>query len=193
MDRSEAQEQLSMVDRILERADQRPLRPIGAYLIAWGLAAAITDAGEQTYALTGVRGYEYGGEVALLVALVFSIVVGVSVVRNAERLPANERRMGRVLGAVWIVIIVAAFSQPYVFGAWAGAGVWTLGAAITMLISGFTGDRRAVAGGAVLLASLLVGNYLAPHAPGYALAAGMLLGYAIPGVLFVLQGAPGDA
>lgn len=193
MDRSEAQDQLAMVDRILERADRRPFRPIGAILIAWGLAAAIMDAGGQAYASTGVRGYAYVGETALLVALVVSIVVSVSMMRNAEHMPENERRMGRVLAAVWIVIVVAAFAQPYVFGAWAGAGVWTLGAAITMLISGFTGDRRAVAGGAVLLASLLVGNYLTPHAPGYALAVGMLLGYAVPGLLFVTQGAPGEA
>lgn len=193
MNHSEAQEQLEMVDRILERADRRPFRPIGALLIAWGFAAAIMDAGEQAYASSGVRGYEYTGEIALLVAMLVSILVTVSIVRNADRMPANERRMGRVLAAVWIGILVAAFAQPHVFGGWAGAGVWTLGAAITMLISGFSGDRRAVAGGVILLASLLVGNYLVPDAPGYALAAGMLLGYAIPGTLFAVQGAPGDA
>ena len=193
MDRSEAQEQLAMVDRILGRAERRPFRPTGAILITWGLAAAIMDACGQAAASTGVRGYDYAGEIALLVALVVSIVVSASMMRNADRMPEHERRMGRVLAAVWIVIVVAAFAQPYVFGAWAGAGVWTLGAAITMLISGFTGDRRAVAGGVILLASLLVGNYLTPHAPGYALAVGMLLGYAVPGFLFVTQGAPGDA
>ena len=66
-----------------------------------------------------------------------------------------------------------------------GAAVWSLGATIMMLFAGFDGDRRALAGGLILLASVLVANYAFPHAAGYVLAAGFILGYAIPGMLFL--------
>jgi hypothetical protein len=61
-----------------------------------------------------------------------------------------------------------------------------------MLIAGFSGERRGVAGGLILLASILVANYLTPHTPGYTLAAGFILGYALPGALFLSRPPRGE-
>jgi hypothetical protein len=63
-----------------------------------------------------------------------------------------------------------------------------MGAAIMMLMSGCSGDPGGLAGGLILLASVLAANYLVPQTPGYALAAGFIFGYPIPGFLFISQG-----
>jgi hypothetical protein len=154
----------------------------------WGVAAALIDAGQQVYfsnpsARAGIR----LAEGALLAGILYSIGVAVSMARNYryERVSILERRMGSAIGAVWLCVLVAAFAQPHVFAGWGGAAVWNIGAAIVMLISGFEGDRRALAGGIVLLASVLAANYAFSHTPGYALAAGFIIGYAVPGVLLL--------
>jgi hypothetical protein len=123
------------------------------------------------------------------------VAVSVSLWRSDcfDRVSTVERRMGVTMGAVWFTVIVAAFAQPHVFAGWGGAAVWSMGAAIMMLMSGFNGDRRGLAGGLILLASVLAANYVFPHTPGYALAAGFILGYAVPGVLFLIQGAQEQA
>jgi hypothetical protein len=133
--------------------------------------------------------------IALLAGILYSVFVAVAIVRNrgSERVSRTEVRLGRMMGAVWCTVFVAAFAQPHVFAGWGGAAVWSMAAAITMLIIGFSGDRRGVIGGVILLASILAANYLLPQTPGYALAAGFILGYAIPGFLFLAQGPRGEA
>jgi hypothetical protein len=101
--------------------------------------------------------------------------------------------MGQAMGAVWFTVVVAAFAQPYVFAGWGGAAVWSMGAAIMMLMVGFSGDRRGIAGGLILLASVLLANYAFSHIVGYVLAAGFLLGYALPGLLFLTKAPRGEA
>lgn len=195
MDAHEAREHLEMVDRILARAENEPVHIIPGLVIVWGLAAAAMDGGQQMYA-SGV-----GGQVglwlsmaALVIGVIYSVAVSVSIARSGcyERVSVVERRMGQVMGAVWFTVLVAAFAQPHVFAGWGGAAVWSMGAAIMMLIGGFSGDRRALVGGLVLLASVLAANYVWPQVPGYALAAGFILGYAVPGVLFLAQGPRGE-
>jgi hypothetical protein len=190
MDAREAREHLEMVDRILTRAEERPVQIIPGLIIAWGLAAAAIDAGQQAYFMhAGGTAGIWLANGALIAGILYSIGICVSMFRNRgfERVSHAETRMGRMMGAVWFTVFVSAFAQPHVFAGWGGAAVWSMGAAITMLICGICGDRRCVAGGAILLASILAANYIAPHVPGYALAAGFILGYAIPGVLFLSQ------
>lgn len=188
MDRSEAQDHIAMVDRILSRAENRPFRPIGALLIVWGVAAGLMNFGQQVFASTGKPLYVFVGEIALLLATSASIVIAILTVRNAGCLSTSEKRLGRAIGAVWVCVVCAAASEPNVFAGWSAGGIWTLGAAITLLISAFSGDRISLGGGIVLLLSLLFANYATPHTPGYTLAAGMFLGYAVPGVIITLRG-----
>ncbi len=191
MNASEARNHLEMVDRILNQADEQPVRPIPGLIVVWGFAAAGIDAGQQLYFshVAGQAGL-WLSYAALFLGIVYSIAVSVSIKRNCsfERVSLNEMRMGRVMGAVWFTVVVAAFAQPHVFGGWGGAAVWSMGAAIMMLIIGFCGDRRGLVGGLVLLASVLAANYALPQMPGYALAGGFVLGYAVPGLLFLRRG-----
>lgn len=192
----EAREHLEMVDRILTHAEEEPVRLIPGMLIVWGIAAAAIDAGQQ-FAFsnaTGKAGLWVAGA-ALAIGILYSIAISVSLSRNHryERVSLLEMRMGRTMGAVWFTVLVAAFAQPHVFAGWGGAAVWSMGAAIMMLMAGFSGDRRGLAGGLILLASVLAANYAFPQTPGYALAAGFIFGYAVPGLLFLSEGPRGES
>lgn len=196
MDAREAREHLEMVDRILTQAEGEPVRLMPGLIIAWGLAAAAIDVGQQLLVLRiGGHAGEWMTWAAMIAGVAYSIGVSLSIARNGcfDRVSLTEVRMGRVMGAVWFTVLVAAFAQPHVLAGWAGAAVWSMGAAITMLIGGFNGDRRALTGGVILLASVLAANYVLPQTPGYVLAAGFILGYAIPGILFLSQGPRGEA
>jgi hypothetical protein len=190
MEAHEAREHLEMVDRILSRAEGEPVRLLPGLIIMWGLAAAAIDAGQQMYfSHVGGRTGLWAMNAALLAGILYSVAVTVSIFRGRsfERVSRTEAQMGRVMGAVWFTVLVAAFAQPHVFAGWGGAAVWSMGAAIMMLITGFDGDRRGLAGGLVLLGSVLAANYLLPQSAGYVLAAGFIFGYAIPGALFLAR------
>lgn len=195
MDTSEAREHLEMVDRILANAENEPVRLIPGLVIAWGFAAAAIDAGQQLdfSHIAGRLGIWLAGA-GLIAGILYSIAVSIGLTRNHrfERVSRIEMRMGRMMGAVWFTVFVAAFAQPYVFGGWGGAAVWSMGAAIMMLMAGFSGDRRGLAGGLILLASVLAANYAFPQTPGYVLAAGFILGYALPGFLFLSRAPLGE-
>jgi hypothetical protein len=196
MDTREARDHLDMVHRILTRAENEPVCVIPGLVIAWGIAAAAIDLGQQMeFSHAGGAVAQWLPTVALVAGSLYSIFLALSIVRNrgAERVSRNEVRLGRMMGAVWFTVFVAAFAQPHVFAGWGGAAVWSMGAAVTMLIIGFSGDRRGVIGGVILLASILAANYLLPQAPGYALAAGFIFGYAIPGFSFLVQAPRGEA
>ncbi len=196
MNASEAREHLEMVDRILTQADEQPVRLTPGLIVVWGFAAAAIDAGQQLYfSHLGGHAGVWLADAALLIGIIYSVLVCVSIARNRcfERVSLNEIRMARVMGAVWFTVVVAAFAQPHVFAGWGGAAVWSMGAAIMMLVIGFSGDRRGLAGGLVLLVSVLAANYLLPQMPGYVLAAGFILGYAVPGLLFLGTGPREDA
>lgn len=195
MNASEAREHLEMVDRILARADEKPLRLVPGMLIAWGIASAAIDAGQQLYVLhVGGQAGDWIANAALLIGILYTVALSFAVMRNHgyERVSTTEKRIGRTFGAVWFTVLVAAFAQPHVFPGWSGAAIWSMGAAIMMLTVGFDGDKRGLVGGFILLASVLAGNYLWPQTPGFPLAAGFVLGYAVPGVLYVIQGPCGQ-
>jgi hypothetical protein len=182
MDRIEAREHLEMVDRILERAESpRTFRPYAPALIAIGVAAALLTGGAQL----GLDGHGYAavraGSVVMLLGYAYLIWGSFAARRSAERVSASEARWGKTCAAVWLAVFIAAFAQPHLFTNWAGAAIWSLGAAIQMLLIGFFGDRRALAGGLILALSMPAANW-APK-PGYVLAAGFILGYVIPGIL----------
>lgn len=189
MDAEQAREHLEMVDRILRQADERRYRPMGALYVAWGLGAALVEIAEQVARGGSPAGpLAIAGGIILFGSLLYTIAVSVLARRNASRIPASELRMGKVMGAVWLCIFVAALCQPHMFAGWAAAAIWNLGAAISMLVIGFFGDRRALFGAIVLLASILVANYWFVY-PGFVLAGGFLVGYVAIGILYMIQNA----
>lgn len=181
MDTREAREHLEMVDRILSRTDSpHTFRPYAPAFIIIGIAAALITAGMQL----GLDGHGYAvtqaGGGTMILGYAYLIWAGVAARRNAERLSMSDVRWGRTCAAVWLAVFVAAFAQPHVFVNWAAAAIWSLGAAIQMLLIGFFGDRRALAGGIILALSMPAANW-SPQ-PGYVLAGGFILGYVLPGI-----------
>ena len=181
MDAREAREHLEMVDRILERAEQpRMFRPFAPVYIVIGVAAAALMAGAQL----DLDGHGYGvstaGAVLMLLGYAYLAWTMFAAHRGAERVSESDVRWGRTCGAVWLAVFIAAFAQPHLFAGWGGAAIWSLGGAIQMLLIGFFGDRRALAGGILLAISMPAANW--SPAPGYVLAGGFLLGYVVPSI-----------
>jgi hypothetical protein len=187
MDAREAREHLEMVDRILARAEPpKNYRPWSWVLIIVGTAAALIEAGFQV-ALSG-RGNEvtYAGFALMAAGYAYMIWIAYTARRNAGRVSAGEARIGKACGAVWIAVFIAFFAQPHIFNDFATGAIWNLGGAIQMLMFGFFGDRKSLAGGLVLALSIVVANYVS--APGYALAGGFIFGYVLPGAMNVVAG-----
>lgn len=186
MDAREAREHLEMVDEIIRRGEQTGWsgRELGITLILFGLGAALLDVAYQNGSVTSpVFGLLAAGLALLLAGMVFLVWWLALMRRTAERVSLAQVRMGRVMGAVWWSVAIASLCQPHVFSNWSASAIWSLGGAITMFVSGSFGERRAIAGGVILLASMLAGNYF-PSVTGYALAAGFLAGYVAIGVLY---------
>ena len=195
MDAREAREHLEMVDDILRRGSGTSYtgQAMGGSLVGIGLGAGLMNLAFQA---GGGQGADARLAIAggVLLAAGMSFMIGSLAIarRNAGRLSIAEIRTGKVMRAVWISVVVAFFCQPHILNAWAVSAIWSLGGAITMLVSGSFGDRRALAGGIAILASMLGANYF-PAVTGYVLAAGFFAGYVAVGILFILGiGAPHD-
>ena len=186
MNAQEAQDNLEMIDRIVAHAAKpRGFSMFGGVLVAMGFSAALIEIGSQLGRTWGGTDVSLAGLAAMILSYLYLAWLLSSSWRNVERLPRADAFVGRALGAVWTGVVIAAFAQPHLFSNWAGAAIWNLGAAIQMLLIGFFVKPSAIAAGAVLLASMIVANYVAT--PGYALAAGFVLGYIVPGILFLMQ------
>jgi hypothetical protein len=186
MDAREAREHLEMVDRILSEADAcTNYRPWTWALVIVGLAATLIEAGAQFATDGHTRLIAEAGGALMVAGYIYMIWSAYNGRRNAERVSSAEARIGRACSAVWLAVFIAFWAQPHIWGQWGGAAIWNLGAAIQMLMFGFFGDRRALVGGLLLAASITLANYV-PQ-PGYALGAGFLLGYFVPGLLMVLE------
>lgn len=188
MDAREAREHLEMVDAILREGERDggswACRELGLTLVGFGLGAGLLNV---AYQLGGSQNPQPQaaiiGGLLLLASLIYMGTWMALGYRNAERISLASVRSGRVMGAVWGSVFIAAFCQPHVFNGWSASAIWSLGGAISLLVSGFFGDRRALAGGVILLASMLVANYV-PSITGYALAGGFFIGYIGTGVLY---------
>jgi len=186
MDAREARDHLEMVDRILTQAQEgRPVRPYAWPFIILGTAAAMLLAGQQL----AVDGHGvvliWAGGILMVGGYASLIAARITLNRNSGRVSVAEARRGEASSAVWTAVFIAAFAQPFIFTHWASGAIWNLGGAIQMLIFGFGGDRRALAGGLILAASMPAANW-SPQ-PGYVLAGGFILGYVVPGILRLLD------
>lgn len=187
MDAREAREHLQMVDRILANAEPGDFwRPYPRLLVSIGIGAALIDAGAQIASKTGSQAMSIAGVVLIIGSWIYLAWITIQARRDANRMSISQTRMGSAIQSVWLAVIVAAFAQPHLFSGWASAAIWSLGAAIQMFIIGFAGDRRAMLAGVVLLASMIVANYMR-GAEGYTLAGGFILGYVVPGLLYMLD------
>lgn len=198
MDSREAREHLEMVDEILRQGERNrswSCKELGVSLCAIGAGAALINLAQQLG--SGSPGTPdarlvIAGGVFLFAGVVYMIVSLALSRRNAERLSFADIRTGRVMSAVWVSVFVAAFCQPHLLPGWSASAIWSVGGAISLLVNGFFGDRRALGGGLALLASMLVANYV-PSITGYALAAGFAVGYVLVGISYLTGvGAPND-
>lgn len=187
MDAREAREHLEMVDRILTRAEPpRAWRPYPRVLVLIGIAAALLDVGAQLQLQGKSAAVTLAGIALMLGCWAYLIWALIDMKRRSARMSVVQARMGTAIRTVWIAVFLASFAEPHIFGGWAAAAIWSLGGAIQMLIISGSGDRRAMIAGGVLLASIVGANFVRGF-EGYVLAAGFILGYTVPGVLYMLE------
>ncbi|NNM93342.1 MAG: hypothetical protein HKL92_08370 [Candidatus Eremiobacteraeota bacterium] len=175
---TEAREHLEMVDRIVERTSTR-LNVGAEYFVVWGLASASMS---LMYQLVGTQlapanaiWIAWG---AALAAMAFSIWRGRSA--RLERLTFLEREFLTVLKVAMMVtffVFIIEIFGANLFGVTGLGAIWSFAASIVLFYIAMHGNRRALVGGIILLLSLAVANYK-PDFVGYALSAGMFVGYA---------------
>lgn len=185
MNPSEAREHLDLVDRILTRGDGE-ICIAADFFVVWGIVAAIIDIVVQLI-LGGKIGPNWLAlpMASLALGIIYSIFRGRQLKRSSERQTLMQREY---LNIIWLavgVIAVAQLGAFRLFDNWSGAALWTVAASIVTFYVALHGNRRALLGGIVLLASLFVANFT-PHLTGYVLAAGMLVGYTGFGVAALL-------
>lgn len=192
MHATQARDHIEMVDRIVARTE-RSLRIGGEFFLVWGIVGAAVTLIFQLYGVAANGRLVLGNAAAmsaghvpgavgfwvlpLLIAagVVFSIIRGRQL--KTERCSLLQREFFSVL---WISLGMAALVNVgafYIFPGVANGAIWTVSSAIVLLYIASHGNRFALAGAIILIASLVVANFALPVA-GYSLAAGMLLGYA---------------
>ena len=183
IDGSEAGEHLAMVERIVDRTSTR-LNVGAEYFVVWGISSALMSLMFQlvgTHLAPGNSIWIAWG--AALAAVLFSIWRG----RTApqQRITFLEREFLTVLKVAmrvtFFVFIIEIFGANLFGGIGMGA-IWSFAASIVLLYIAMHGNRRALGGAIILLLSLVVAN-VRPEYAGYALSAGMFIGYAGFGVL----------
>jgi hypothetical protein len=182
MHASDARDHIEMVDRILARSE-RSLHVGGEFFLAWGLfSAAVTLVTQLIVDHRLPSGAFIVLPVLLAAAIAFSAVRGSQLGKRKDGLSLIQREFFSVL---WIALGLAAFTDVAayrIFPTWASSAIWTVAAAIVLFFIAAHGNRKALACGVIMLGSLVAANFI-PAYTGYALAAGMLFGYAGFGVI----------
>jgi hypothetical protein len=173
----EARDHIEMVDRILAESQQR-LCTGGEYFLAWGAGSAIVTALFQAHGNGLVPG------VALwLVPVVLGLCVLFSLYRSRTtraELARSSLVQREFFNVLWLTIgltFVANVAAYRIFAGVASAAIWSIAEAIVLLYIGMHGNRRAQIAGILVVASLIVANFIGPDVTGYVLGAGMLFGY----------------
>jgi hypothetical protein len=185
MNRSEAREHLEMADSIVAASTRElSLRYAAPFFIVWGIAAGSVD---LIYGLiqrhAAPEWAQWIGAAFLAGAVIFSAVYG-SRGRYKRSMTFLEREY---LNVLWIAMSVAFAAFAANFGSFGfftvtGMGaIWTIAASIVAFYIGMHANRRALAGGIVMIVSLFVAGYV-PAYGEYVLCAGFYVGYAGFGV-----------
>jgi hypothetical protein len=174
---AQVRDHIEMVDRILARSE-RSLRVGGEFFFVWGIVgASVTLAAQLLLNHLIPTGALWALPVLFAFAIAFSVVRGRQLGKRSDGLPLIQREFFAVL---WISLGVAFFVDALayrIFTMWAGSAIWNVAAAIVLLFIAVHGNRRALAGAIIVLASIAAANFV-PAIAGYLLAAGMLFGYA---------------
>lgn len=174
---SQAREHIEMVDHILARTE-RSLHVGGEFFVIWGVFSAVVTLMAQLVVDRRIpQSSLWVLPVLLVLAIAFSVIRGRQLGKCKGGLSLIQREFFAVL---WVSLGAAVFTDIAgfrIFATWAGSAIWTVAAAIVLFFIATHGNRRALIGGVILLASLAAANFL-PAYTGYALSAGMLFGYA---------------
>jgi hypothetical protein len=178
IDATQARDHVEMVEEILARSQER-LCTGGEFFIVWGLFSGIITALWQLID-NGVlpRTAIWFSAAALAAAIVFSVVRGRYYSQHRERRSFLE---GEFFNVLWLTIglaFIANVAAFNLFSGWAQAAIWTFAESIVLLYIGLHGNRRALAGGILMIVSMVAANFVDPSVTGYVLAAGMIVGYA---------------
>ncbi len=184
----QARDHIEMVDRILARAEDTggcvPYQPF----LYWGFAAAVINVVSERVSVQHDSAELYWIAAAALV-LALGLTIG-----WARRLHGQERRslVGRqvyyAFNTAWIVSLACMLLAFRIFPQWGQAAIWSIMYGSAMLFAAtLVRSRVLLAGGIVLIASILCANFAIGYA-GYILAAGDLIGLAGAGlVLYATQ------
>ena len=176
MDASEAREHLEMVERIIA-ASSRKLQAGGEYFIIWGVASALLNIVMQLVVDERLPvAALWSGVVIDLVAIALS-VFRARANRREGRMSVLQREFFNVLWLALAMAFVTDVIGAHLFANWASSAIWNVAGSIVLFFIALHGNRRAMIGGIIMIASLAVANFEYAYA-GYALAAGMLFGYA---------------
>ncbi len=182
---SQARDHIEMVDRILTRSE-RSLHVGGEFFLAWGLfSTAVTLTAQLVVDRRIPANSLWVLPVLLAAAIVFSAIRGRQLGKCKDGLSLIQREFFAVL---WISLGVAMFTDLVayrIFTTWASSAIWTVAAAVVLFFIAAHGNRRALACGIILLGSLAAANFM-PAFTGYALAGGMLFGYAGFGLISLI-------
>jgi hypothetical protein len=186
LDGAEAREHIEMIERILAESSQR-LRSGADYFIVWGLYSAVVTASWQlirngTLPLAAA----WGQAALLLVAIAYSVARARSKETCEGRRSLVQREFLNMLYLTLGLAFIMNVGAYRLLPGWSSSVIWSFAEAVVLLFVGLHGNRRALVGGIVVVVSVVVANFTPPSQAGFALAAGMLLGYGGFGVADLL-------
>jgi hypothetical protein len=174
---AQARDHLEMVERILAESQQR-LCAGGEFFVVWGLFSGGTTVAGHLIA-QGIAPYGLMGVVAaaLVACILFSVLRGRALRGKRDRESLVQREFFNVLWLTLGLAFVVNVAVYRIFSGLAAAAIWSFAEATVLLYIGMHGNRRAVVCGVLVLASMIVANFVAPASTAYVLAAGMIAGY----------------
>ncbi len=187
MEPADAREHLEMAERIVAASTRElSMRYAAPFFVVWGLASGTVCLIYQLIA-TGIAPpwTQWIGVGLLALAVVFSAVYGRISSKSACGLTFLQREFLNVLWIAMCVAFVVNVGGWNIFPLFAVSAVWAVAASIVLFYIGLHENRRALAGGIVLVGSIVVGNFM-PSIVGYVLAAGFYIGYAGFGIAELL-------
>jgi hypothetical protein len=186
IDATQARDHVEMVDRILARSQER-LCTGGEFFVVWGLFSGFVTAVWQLID-NGLlpRSALWFSVAALAAAIIFSIARGRYYSQRKERRTLLESEFFNILWLTLGLAFLANWTAFNLFTGWGQAAIWTFAESIVLLYMGLHGNRRALIGGIVMVASMVAANFVSPSIAGYVLAAGMVAGYAGFGIAEML-------
>jgi MFS family permease len=175
---TEARDHIAMVDRILAESHQR-LCSGGEYFVVWGAASAyVTILFQLTNNGVVSSTALWSTPIAMAAAVIFSVIRGKRTRQTVARSSIVQREFFNVLWLTLGLAFIVDLAASRIFAGLASAAIWSVAQAIVLLYIGMHGNRRAIIAGVVVVASLIVANYIDATIAGYVLGAGMLFGYA---------------